>query len=71
MAVLKERITLQTPRNAKFLRVKENIQEEALLQREQQVQHDSPHSSTPLSQEQLMKMMQIVEEIRLNGYKYK
>ncbi|MEK5332783.1 MULTISPECIES: hypothetical protein [unclassified Lysinibacillus] len=66
---MKERLLLQTPRNAKFLRLKENIQGEASLLRKQQVQHDSPHISTTLSQEQIVKMMQIVEEIRLHGYK--
>ncbi|MFJ7405814.1 MULTISPECIES: hypothetical protein [unclassified Lysinibacillus] len=66
---MKERLLLQTPRNAKFLRLKKNTQGEASLLRNQQVQHDSPHISTTLSQEQIVKMMQIVEEIRLYGYK--
>jgi len=69
VTVLKERVVLQTPRNAKFLWMKENIQAQALLQGEQQIQHDSPNIPTALSQEQLVEMMQIIEAIRLNGYK--
>ncbi|QPQ31054.1 hypothetical protein [Lysinibacillus sp. JNUCC 51] len=32
-------------------------------------QHELPHISTKLTQEQIHKMMQVIEEIRLNRYK--
>lgn len=69
MAVLIEKVMLQTTNKAKVRRLRKNIQEPASLEKEQQTQHDSLNISTTLTQEQLVKMMQIVEEIRLNGYK--
>ncbi|MFJ7646991.1 hypothetical protein ACIQ1H_05555 [Lysinibacillus sp. NPDC097279] len=64
-----EKVMLQTTNKAKVRRLRKNIQEPASLEKEQQTQHDSLNISTTLTQEQLVKMMQIVEEIRLNGYK--
>ena len=69
MAVLIEKVMLQTTNKAKVRRLRKNIQEPASLEKEQQTQHDSLNISTTLTQEQLVKMMQIIEEIRLNGYK--
>lgn len=69
MAVLIEKVMLQTTNKAKVRRLRKNIQEPASLEKELQTQHDSLNISTTLTQEQLVKMMQIVEEIRLNGYK--
>jgi len=69
VAVLIEKVMLQTTNKAKVRRLRKNIQEPASLEKEQQTQHDSLNISTTLTQEQLVKMMQIVEEIRLNGYK--
>ncbi len=67
--MLIEKVMLQTTNKAKVRRLRKNIQEPASLEKEQQTQHDSLNISTTLTQEQLVKMMQIVEEIRLNGYK--
>ncbi|QPQ35613.1 hypothetical protein [Lysinibacillus sp. JNUCC-52] len=64
-----EKVMLQTTNKAKVRRLRKNIQEPASLEKELQTQHDSLNISTTLTQEQLVKMMQIVEEIRLNGYK--
>jgi len=69
VAVLIEKVMLQTTNKAKVRRLRKNIQEPASLEKELQTQHDSLNISTTLTQEQLVKMMQIVEEIRLNGYK--
>ncbi len=67
--MLIEKVMLQTTNKAKVRRLRKNIQEPASLEKEQQTQHDSLNISTTLTQEQLVKMMQIIEEIRLNGYK--
>lgn len=67
--MLIEKVMLQTTNKAKVRRLRKNIQEPASLEKELQTQHDSLNISTTLTQEQLVKMMQIVEEIRLNGYK--
>ncbi len=69
MAGLRERIVLQSTTKAKFFRLRENIQGESSSRKDQQPQQDSPAITTTLTQEQLVKMMQIIEEIRVNGYK--
>lgn len=67
MARLRERIVLQTTTKAKILRLRENG--ESSFPKSQQPQQDSPAITTTLTQEQLVKMMQIIEEIRVNGTK--
>ncbi|MGE7909678.1 hypothetical protein [Lysinibacillus xylanilyticus] len=41
-----------------------SLQQEEFIQ-----QHELSHISTKLTQEQILKMMQVIEEIRLNRYK--
>ncbi|WP_337983793.1 hypothetical protein [Lysinibacillus sp. C5.1] len=64
---MRERIVLQTTTKAKILRLHENG--ESSFPKNQQPQQDSPAITTTLTQEQLVKMMQIIEEIRVNGTK--
>ncbi|MGE7693957.1 hypothetical protein ACQKNC_07530 [Lysinibacillus sp. NPDC094177] len=51
-------------------RLRTNLLTNISQQKEESIQqHELSHISTKLTQEQIHKMMQVIEEIRLKGYK--
>jgi hypothetical protein len=69
--MLLEKVELQTTTKAKRCHLRENRQWDALIQTEQQIEQACAIIHKTLTEQQLEEMMQVIEEIRLNGYNIK